>query len=115
LWRQALYPSTCLCLYAIFRTPSSINRFLGNSVFHSEDAKSHFPLFNAGLRVCEHPRGFCRSSPCSENPSLTGHLQPWKTRQINDLDTYTITRGNNSVNCKSGCFPSLTVFFDVKK
>src|SRR5690606_35929193 len=75
------------------------------------------PFFPYVMRICAFPNtppGFCRSSRCSENPSLIGTLQtPEKALRIGGFTFSTITVGNNLVNCKNGCFPLLSRLFAV--
>ena len=69
---RALNPLISLVPYAIFRTPPRNWHFLGDVALVRKWPKCRFPLCDAGLRFSEHPRGFCRSSRCSENQFLIG-------------------------------------------
>src|SRR5690606_6032088 len=87
-----LNPLVCLDFYTILRTPPSFNQFLENLTPASKMAKPCFSLFDAGFHVCEHPRGFGRSSQCSQNSSLIGNLQTnvgrmasWRVRWFQSL------------------------------
>ena len=71
LWRRRrLYPLISLVPYATLRTPLRDWNFLGNIALVQKWLKCRFPLCDAGLRVSEHLRGFCRSSLCSEKQSF---------------------------------------------
>ena len=75
LWRRSLNLLILLVPYVIFRTPPQNWNFLGDIALVQKWPNRRFPLCDVGLHVSEHPRGFCRSSRCSENQFLIGNLQ----------------------------------------
>src|SRR5690606_41687149 len=77
-WRS---PRSPLCPYTtLFRSTATL-----------KVAKRRFPLFDAGFHICEHLRGFGRSSRCSQNSSLgnlqtnVGRMASWRVRWFQSL------------------------------